>query len=330
VVYALAIREGRWFNDIYGGIYVKSHHNEAYKPCDLPRLVELIFRIRKPEDLAEYPTGVDFEEIMDSADVRESTRLWLDEGGSLTGYALIYPLFCNITFEADPTLDKAGLEKEMVAWGLERFRQLKRDGKVDPAATLDTNCSEQDSGRIELLQANGFIPQDLMTLHMSRSLTEAIPSIKLPDGFSIRPVRGEGEADALAALYQAAYGSDRMTAGEILAIMRTSSYDRELDLVAVAPVGRLVGLCTCGIQEDLNGILPKKLGSTDPVLVHPDFQGQGLARALIWSGWEKLKSHGIELAQLSTSSQNVRGIVAFTKVGYVIDKRRLWLSHPMA
>ncbi len=216
----------------------------------------------------------------------------------------------------------------MITWGLERFRQLKRDGRVDRAATLDTNCVEEDRERIELLQAHGFIPQDLMSLHLSRSLAEPIPPVNLPPGFSIRPVAGEGEADALAALYQAAYGTDKMTAGEILAIMRTTSYDRDLDLVAVAPDGRLAGLCTCGIQEDLNGMLPKKQGSTDPVLVHPDFQGLGLARALIWSGWEKLKSRGIEVAVLGTSSQNTSGIAAFTKAGYVIDRRWLWLSHP--
>ena len=82
-----------------------------------------------------------------------------------------------------------------------------------------------------------------MTLHLSRSLTEPIPPIKLPPGFSIRPVAGEGEADALAALYHAAYGTDKMTAGDVLAIMRTSSYDRELDLCGSSSgwaAGRLV------------------------------------------------------------------------------------------
>ena len=100
-----------------------SYHTEAYDSADLPRLVKFIYRIRKPEDLAEYPTGVDFEEILDSADVRESTRLWLDEAGGLTGYALIYPLF-SATLEADPALDTADLEKEMITWGIEHFREL--------------------------------------------------------------------------------------------------------------------------------------------------------------------------------------------------------------
>jgi ribosomal protein S18 acetylase RimI-like enzyme len=120
-----------------------------------------------------------------------------------------------------------------------------------------------------------------------------------------------------------------MTREDILEIMRTSSYDHELDLVAIAPDGNLVGLCTCTIEDDLNQLLPQKLGSTDPVLVHPDFQGQGLARALIWSGWEKLKSRGIEVAELLTSSHNEKGIAAFTRAGYIIDGWRRWLSHPV-
>ena len=44
---------------------------------------------------------------------------------------LIYPLFCNLNFEVDPTLDAAELEKDMITWGLEHFRQLKRDDRVD-------------------------------------------------------------------------------------------------------------------------------------------------------------------------------------------------------
>ena len=66
---------------------MKSHHTKAYDSTDLPRLVEFIYRIRKPEALAEFPTGVDFEELLNSADVRDSTRLWLSDGGGLIGYA---------------------------------------------------------------------------------------------------------------------------------------------------------------------------------------------------------------------------------------------------
>lgn len=302
----------------------------AYRSDDLSKLVDFIFRIRKPEELPQFPTRVDLEELMDSEQIRELTQFWLDEAGDIAGYAFIDPRYCNLDFEVEPVQNSLGLLKEIIPWGIETFRQLKTAGKVAQESTLDTNCVERDTQRVELLKSFGFIPQDLMTLHLTRFLSDPIPPIVLPPGFTIRPVAGEGEADAVTALFHAAYGTDRMTCEDILSIMRTSSYDRELDLVAISPDGRLVGLCTCGIEEDLNRLLSQKLGSTDPVLVHPDFQGLGLARALIWSGWEKLKSRGIQVAELTTSSHNEKAIAAFTKAGYRIDARRQWFSHPVS
>jgi ribosomal protein S18 acetylase RimI-like enzyme len=302
----------------------------TYQPDDLSKLVDFIFRIRKPEELPQFPTRVDLEELMDSRQIRELTQFWLDDSGNIAGYAFIDPRFCNLDFEVEPVRDTVRLQKEIIPWGIETFRQLKSEGKVAREATLDTNCNERDTLRVELLKSFGFIPRDLMTLHLTRCLSDPIPPVALPAGFTIRPVTGEDEVDAVTALFHAAYGSERMTREDILSIMRTSSYDRELDLVAISPDGRLIGLCTCGIEEDLNRLLSQKLGSTDPVLVHPDFQGLGLARALIWSGWEKLKTRGIQVAELLTSSHNEKGIAAFIKAGYRIDARRQWFFHPVS
>jgi predicted N-acetyltransferase YhbS len=302
----------------------------VYQPDDLSKLVDFIFRIRKPEELPQYPTRVDLEELMDSRQIRELTQFWLDEAGDIAGYAFIDPRFCNLDFEVEPVQNTLGLLKEIIPWGIDTFRKLKKLGKVAQDSSLDTNCNQRDTQRVELLKSYGFIPQDLMTLHLLRNLSDPIPPITLPPGFTIRPVTGEGEADAVMALFHAAYGSEQTTREDILATMRTSSYDRELDLVAISPDGRLVGLCTCGIEEDLNRLLSQKLGSTDPVLVHPDFQGRGLAQALIWSGWEKLKTRGIQVAELLTSSHNVKGVAAFIKAGYRIDARRQWFSHPVS
>jgi ribosomal protein S18 acetylase RimI-like enzyme len=302
----------------------------TYQPDDLSKLVDFIFRIRKPEELPQFPTRVDLEELMDSRQIRELTQFWLDDSGNIAGYAFIDPRFCNLDFEVEPVRDTVRLQKEIIPWGIETFKQLKSKGKVAREATLDTNCNERDTLRVELLKSFGFIPRDLMTLHLTRCLSDPIPPVALPAGFTIRPVTGEDEVDAVTALFHAAYGSERMTREDILSIMRTSSYDRELDLVAISPDGRLIGLCTCGIEEDLNRLLSQKLGSTDPVLVHPDFQGLGLARALIWSGWEKLKTRGIQVAELLTSSHNEKGIAAFIKAGYRIDARRQWFFHPVS
>ena len=53
---------------------------------------------------------------------------------------------------------------------------------------------------------------------------------------------GEQEAEALAALHRAAFGTDHMTVEERLAIMRAPGYLPELDLLAATPGRRVGGL----------------------------------------------------------------------------------------
>jgi mycothiol synthase len=304
-------------------------HSIGYQPDDFNRLVNFVNRVREPGELFQFPSSVDLEEMLGVMETAKTTRLWLDGGGEMAGYALLETSYNNIWFETDPRQDTRRLEKEMLVWGIRSFRGFKTTGAVEPKTTLDTNCDEQDQSRIELLTTNGFIPQDLMTLHLERSLKEPIPPVLLPAGYTIRPAEGEGEIGDLLELYHAAYGSDHMTREELLSIMRSSVYKREFDLVAVSPQGRIVGLCTCGIDQKRNEKLSRKEGWTDPILVHPDCQGMGLSRALINHGCRVLKSQGIDVAVLGTSSQNTKGVTAFTRAGYRITQRKAWFSHPV-
>lgn len=301
-------------------------HAIDYQPGELTRLVQFLIEARKPENLSRYPSCVDLEELLTLPDVCEQTRLWLDVNKNIIGYAIVDPRNCNLWFESDPQMESSSLEEGMVAWGIRRFNGLKRRGVIRADVTLDTNCEEQNRVRSDLLKASGFIPQKLLTLRFERCLSEPIPPVKLPPGYSIRPVSGEDEIDELVSLYHAAYGTERMTGEELSAIMHTSTYERELNLVAVSPQKRIVGVCTCWMDKRLNQQLPRKEGWTDPVLVHPDHQGMGLSRALIHYGWGLLKSRDIEVAMLGTSSENGKAIAAFMRAGYKIKSRSCWFS----
>jgi mycothiol synthase len=79
---------------------------------------------------------------------------------------------------------------------------------------------------------------------------------------------------ALVALHRAAFGTDHMTAAERRAMMSAPDYDPELDLVVVAPDGRLAGFCVCGIPVEENAVTRRNEGYADPVGVHPAFQGR--------------------------------------------------------
>ncbi len=80
-------------------------------------------------------------------------------------------------------------------------------------------------------------------------------------GYTIRPVAGEAEAEALVALHRAAFGSEHMTAAERLTWMRQPDYDPALDLVAVAPNGSLAAYCFCAIQREENRLSGRNDGA---------------------------------------------------------------------
>ena len=167
--------------------------------------------------------------------------------------------------------------------------------------------------------------QPVRTLTFSRSLSEPIGEPQLPAGFEVRSATGEQEAEALAALHRAAFGTEHMTVEERLAMMRVPEYDPALDLIAVAPDKSLAGYCFCSISHEGGSCL----GHTDPVATHPRFQRLGLARALMLTGVRRLKERGAEKAMLGTSSENTAMQRAAESAGFRLAWSKVWLSKPI-
>ena len=109
-------------------------------------------------------------------------------------------------------------------------------------------------------------------------------------------------------------------------MMSGPDYLPELDLVAVASNGSLVGFCCCGIPFEENAVTGRSEGYTDPIGVHPDFQQQGLARALILTGLRLLREHGLAYATLGTSSENVAMQAAARSAGFQLQSAKVWFT----
>jgi ribosomal protein S18 acetylase RimI-like enzyme len=164
---------------------------------------------------------------------------------------------------------------------------------------------------------------------MARPLLEPIAAPSLPTGFTIRPLAGEAEVAARVALHRAAYRTHNMTVEEYLSDMQSSEYDPTLDLVAVAEDGRLAAFCTCSISAAENKITERRVGYTDPIGTHPDFQRQGLARAILLAGMRLLRERGMATAVLGTKSQNSAMVKTAESVGFTTQWSKVWLEKPL-
>lgn len=259
--------------------------------------------------------------------VQDNTRLWFSADDRLVGFAFV-DHYQNLRFEFDPQVVSPGIESETVVWGEACIRRaMQASGE---SLTLNASCRDDDTDRIALLEWHGFVQKALHLLHMTRSLHEPIPTPQLPKGFSIRHVTGEHEAEALVALHHAAFGTEAMTVEERLAMMRVPDYDAELDLVAVAPDGRLAAYCMCSISQEENARTGRNEGYTDPVATHPDSQRHGLAKALLLTGLYTLKQQGMDTALLGTSSENVAMQRTAQAVGFRVQSTTLRFSKPVA
>jgi ribosomal protein S18 acetylase RimI-like enzyme len=292
-----------------------------FHPDDLPALVDFLKAVRPAEWINEYPSIVDLQESMGRESIRGKTRLWTDEQDRLSAFAFVLEPYNNLAFEIKPDAGHQ-IENELITWAIK-----SADASLD---SLDTSCREDDLLRIALLERNGFIRREENTLRLARSLEEPIPPPLLPAGCAIRPIAGESEADAIVSLHRSAFGTSNMTREERLAIMRASEYDPTLDLVVAASDGRLAGYCTCSISSVENKLTGIKVGHTDPVAVHPEFQRRGLACALLLKGAQLLKERGMEMAMLGTSSDNLSMQKAAQAAGFRVYSKRIWFSRTIS
>ena len=281
---------------------------------DFQIILDLIARVRPPAHLNDYPGKVDLEEKIASAIVRSNTRLWFDDGQPIA-WACVDE-YNNLLWDLDNQYEER-IGAEIVAWGESCIRKKLANGET---STLDTTCREDYTTRISFLQQHGFRQTGDTNVAMTRPLSESIPEPVLPQGFVIRPIKGMEEAEAVASMHRAAFDTEYMTTENRLIIMNTSGYDPSLDLLVIAPDETIAAYCSCSVNEQT------KIGFTDPVATHPNYQRMGLARALLLTGMRLLMEHGMASAHLGTSGNNIAMQKTAESVGFKVEYQTIWFS----
>jgi mycothiol synthase len=297
--------------------------NRTYRgETDLQVMISLL-EINRPADwLADYPGRTDLQELLALPEAGASARFWFVRGSEPAGFAMVDP-WHNLLFEISPGPESEQITAEVMAWGADWLRTSHLAGEP---AVLDTSCRSEDDRRITLLKRFGFERQPGETLHLMRDLSLPLPFPQLPEGFSIRPVAGESESGELVSLHRAAFQTDQMTVEFRLAMMHTPEYDPELDLVVSTADGSLAAYCLCHFSEADNTRTGQMVGYTDPLAIHPAWQGKGLAKALLLAGMHSLKGHGMQYAALNTSRENLAMLKVAEAVGFKIVSTRIWFS----
>ena len=289
-----------------------------YRSAVLQAILELVRR-RPAERMLDYPSLMDIQELLIQPQTQAATRVWETETGRFVGYALINygESYADLAFEYDPEFADSEIGDAMIAWGEEAYR----DCFHGETSELTSSARAVQPERIGLLERHGFIREADSVLHLERSLEVPIAKPQTSPGFILRPVTGAEEDAAWVALHQAAFGTQNMTLEGRHSMTGLADYERELDLVAVAPDGRLAAYVFGSFNREEMALCGQKIGFTDPVATHPDFQRRGLAQALLLEAMRRFKRRGLQVARLGTSSANIAMQKAAQGVGFcVVDQ----------
>ncbi len=82
----------------------------------------------------------------------------------------------------------------------------------------------------------------------------------------------------------------------------------------------------CHFSPEENRLRQQKVGYTDPVATHPDFQRKGLALALLLAGFARLKQRGMQFAEVATWGENIGMIKTAEAAGYRVYSTTIFFS----
>lgn len=275
---------------------------------DLNRMYDLAIATR---DDALHVADLPWRLTSPSAQMPNRTRLWEDADGALVAWAVLqFPWLC-LDYVIHPDAQMSDLESALFAWAGDRL-EIEAAGRDEPLRFF-ANARAHDADRIAAIERAGFSREPWSYVHLSRELDAPIAASESPAGFVIRQLVGEDEVEACVAVQRAAFNSTSMTADWRRATLQNPAYVPDLDLVAIASDGTLVGFSVCWITPELPG---GRVAQVEPLCIRPSYQRRGLGRALLLEGLRRARALGATRMEVNAESYNPASQGAYQAVGF--------------
>jgi mycothiol synthase len=283
--------------------------------------------------------GASVQELRDefdtpSVDKGRDLQLWEDEDSILIGFGNLWITEPSevidgfLSIYVHPNARGNGLETKIIEWADVRMREVKLERGFP--VKLRTGARSTQIERIQILEDNGFTP-DRYFLRMERNLNEPIPEAHFPQGFTLRCMNGEQDAEAWVDLYNNSFidhwNFHPVTVETLKHWLQESSYRTDLDLIAVRADDTFVAQCYCYINLESNARTKRNEGNVGILGVRRGFRKIGLGRAMLLTGLQRLKQAGMDTAKLGVDADNPSGALrlyesvgfykAYTSIAYV-------------
>lgn len=304
-------------------------------PVDMPLIVDLSARAEVVDqtDFASSAPALEGALARPGVDLQRDLRLWFDAAGQPLAFALLdrrqddQQIDALLWMRVLPERRAPELDRTLIGWGAERLRQVGAECGLP--TRLAVGVGGADHQRLALLVEQNFSPLRYF-LRMERPIDGPLAPPQLPAGFTLRAVAGDHEAEAWAELFNLSFvdhwNFHPLSAERLRGIWQEPLYNRELDLVLVAPDGVLAAFCACERDPDD----PERAAWIEALGTRRGYRGLGLGRAVLLAGLAALQGAGAQVARLTVDAESPTGATRlYESAGFRETRRSVRMARPL-
>jgi len=283
---------------------------------DLDAIAHLLKACEAVDPPDEWPSASDIKMQLRAplVDKERDLCLWEDSDsklmacGGLTIVESSKVLDSFLWFRVHPLARVGELQREIIAWGEERVWEVAQERSL--SAKLLAGAHGDRVERITLLENCGFqIERYFIT--MVRSLVEPIPEPQLPEGFTLRHLKGEQDAQAWVEMFNETFVDHWNYHPETIETfnhrLTNPQFRLELSLIALAPGGTFAAFCDGYLASQNDRHNGHNCGLINALGTRRGFRNRGLARAMVHAVMQRLKAEGMDTVRLYVDAQNPLG-----------------------
>lgn len=242
--------------------------------------------------------------LFDPSDV---LTIWEDSNG-IAAWAMAAPRHHGFEAQVRPDLRDPPFEREVLEHAEAATRRLMSVHEIS-GERLEGEVYRCDTARGALLTELGWVPDGDPPWVLNRVALSSLAEPSVPDGYTIRAVRGIEEAGPLGEVHAASFDS-AWTPEMYAKVMRSPGYAPEREFVAEADDGTLAAF-TVTWHDHLN-----HMGLFEPVGTHRDHRRRGVGKALILFAMRAMAADRMESATVVNEGTNDASRALYASVGF--------------
>ena len=288
--------------------------------ADLQQMLDLLVEARTLTEDWRYPHVGEllwnYFMVAIHLDPCRHIRLWHKgeklAGEPIVGYAMLGE---DPTFDVQVHPDYAwgGIEDEALDWAETLLAELRQSDPGLWDGQLVSGSRQDDPQRMAFLERHGFRPGgDFSEVNLLRTLDETIPASVIPPGCQVRAVQ-QDEPSERAAIQREVWqpwSVGVVSDNDYAQLMQLPGYDRELDIVTIAPDGAIAAYVN-GWTDPVN-----RIGDQGPVGARPAYRRQGYTRAALLECLRRMQARGMQRVCISTGVNNRAARSLYESVGF--------------